>query len=109
MSGRLDQKRLALLQELEEAIVASDIVIDDLHPNNVVLNRDASGAERFILIDGLGCSTAIPLKAFARHFNRRSKRKAFRKLWEVLAGMGPKAHSSNSSTDGVTGPGVNAA
>lgn len=83
-SGRLDARRLALLDELERIVVDSDAVIDDLHPGNIVLTRDASGGERFVLIDGLGSSTTIPLKALVRPFNRLSKRKEFRKLCGML-------------------------
>lgn len=83
-SGGLDARRQALLDELEGIVVESDVVIDDLHPGNIVLTHDASGCERFVLIDGLGSSTAIPLKAFARIFNRMSKRREFRKLRGML-------------------------
>lgn len=83
-SGGLDARRWAMLDDLEGIVVDSDAVIDDLHPGNIVLTRDASGQERFVLIDGLGSSTAIPLKALVRPFNRLSKRKEFRKLRGML-------------------------
>lgn len=83
-SGALDARRRAMLDDLERIVLDSDAVIDDLHPGNVVLTREASGQERFVLIDGLGSSTAIPLKALVRCFNRMSKRKEFRKLREML-------------------------
>jgi hypothetical protein len=83
-SGGLDARRRVLLDELERIVVDSEAVIDDLHPGNIVLTRDASGSERFVLIDGLGSSTTIPLKALVRFINRMSKRKAFRKLRGML-------------------------
>lgn len=84
-AGALDDRRMKLLDQLQEAVESSDVVIDDLHGGNIVLTRDASGTERFILIDGLGSSTAIPLKALVRLFNRRSKRKEFEKLRAWIA------------------------
>ncbi len=91
-AGTLDPRRRALLDQLQEAVVSSAVVIDDLHPGNIVLTCDASGLERFVLIDGLGSSTAIPLKALARLFNEWSKRREFQKLRAMLA-------YSDSSTD----------
>lgn len=83
-SGGLDARRRAMLDDLERIVLDSDVVIDDLHPGNVVLTREASGLERFVLIDGLGSSTVIPLKAFVRCVNRMSKRKEFRRLRGML-------------------------
>lgn len=78
--GTFDDARAALLDRFLETMLDSDIVIDDLNPGNMVLGIDGRGAERFVLIDGAGSSTFIPLKGMVGAFNQWSKRRYFARL-----------------------------
>jgi hypothetical protein len=84
--GAFDEARGKLLDHFLETLLDSDIVIDDLNPGNMVLGVDASGAERFVLIDGAGSSTFIPLKGMVGFFNHWSKRRYFERLRAWLDG-----------------------
>ncbi len=56
-----------------------------MNPGNIVLGVDGSGTERFVLIDGMGSSTFIPLKGLVRAINVWSKRRYFMRLRAQIA------------------------
>lgn len=71
---RFDEKIRADLETFIQAVVESDLVIADFNLNNMVYGHDARHGDHFVLIDGLGLSTILPLKLLSRRFNRMSKR-----------------------------------
>lgn len=73
-SGRCDGSVRAAFATFGREFLASDVVIGDFSAENIVLAWDETHGERFVLVDGLGCATFIPLKAFCPTFNRFSKR-----------------------------------
>jgi len=87
--GALDAARMQLLDRCLEALLASAVVVDDLNPGNIVLGTEPSGAERFVLIDGLGSSTLIPLKALVPWANHRSKRRRIARLRAQIGAEAP--------------------
>lgn len=78
--GKLDPERKRLLDECLRSLEESDVIVDDLNDSNLVLGVDASGTERFVLIDGIGSSTLVPIKAFSALANRWSKRRRIARL-----------------------------
>jgi len=78
--GSLDGSRMELLERFLDALLESEIVINNLSPSNILLAADPAGAERFVLIDGFGSSTLIPVKEWFRTLNRQSKRRYLRRL-----------------------------
>lgn len=74
-AGRYDERVRAAFEKFATDFDASDVVIGDFSADNIVLAWDAELGERFVLVDGLGCSTFIPLKAWCRLANRWSKRR----------------------------------
>jgi hypothetical protein len=60
------------LEVLIEQLMTHDLNIADLNPGNMVYINDARGTY-FVLIDGLGVSTILPLKLISHRWNRRSK------------------------------------
>jgi hypothetical protein len=68
------------LENFFQQILASDVVVADLHPGNLVYAHNQSGGHQFIMIDGLGVSTLIPFKSLSRRLNRRSKVKRIKNL-----------------------------
>lgn len=74
-SGRCDERVRAAYEIFAREFEASDVVIGDFSAENIVLAWDEEHGERFVLVDGLGCSTFIPLKVYFRAANRWSKRR----------------------------------
>lgn len=83
-AGRFDARVKAAYEAFARDFEASDVVIGDFSAENIVLAWDAEHGERFVLVDGLGSSTLIPLKAWCAAANRWSKR---RQLARVRAGL----------------------
>jgi len=73
------------LEEFFEQILASDVVIADLHPGNLVYACKQEGGNHFVMIDGLGVSTLIPFKSFSKRLNRRSKIRRIGRLRQRIA------------------------
>ena len=88
--GALDAARMQLLDRCLEVLQASAVVVDDLNPGNLVLGTEPSGAECWVLIDGLGSSTLIPLKALVPWANRQSKRRRIARLRAQLIAEVPQ-------------------
>lgn len=86
--GPLTLERQHCLEAFLEALQESDVVVDDLNSCNMVLGLDPAGNERFVLIDGIGSSTLIPLKAWVPVANRWSKRRRFDRLRAQLIAKG---------------------
>lgn len=51
----------------------SDLVIGDFSLHNFVYGRCSRYGDRLVLVDGIGCPTFIPVKAWFPRFNRISK------------------------------------
>ncbi|MFN3744258.1 MAG: YrbL family protein [Hyphomicrobiaceae bacterium] len=86
--GQFDQPTRSKLDRFLEDLVASPVIVSDLHPSNVVLGYTPERGEQFVLIDGIGFKNLIPLNRMSPHINRWGKaRKAgqFRAAVEALA------------------------
>ncbi len=91
-AGRCDERVRAAFERFARDFEASDVVIGDFSAENIVLAWDAEQGERFVLVDGLGSATFIPLKAFCRAANRWSKRRQLARVRAQLpSGAGVEA------------------
>jgi hypothetical protein len=72
------------LDDFIRQIMESNVVVADCNPANVVRAYTPGKGHRFVLIDGLGVSTILPLKLLSPAFNRMSKRARIRGLWQKL-------------------------
>lgn len=79
-SGRFDEKARRDLERFFESLLEAAIVVSDLNAGNLVYAHSVTHGDHFVLIDGLGVNSAIPLKAMSRAFNRFSKRGRIRRL-----------------------------
>lgn len=77
---KLTPQRIALLQNLFDRIIASKLVVGDLTARNIVLAHISEVGERFLLVDGLGDKTLIPLQRWLGFINRSNKIKRINKL-----------------------------
>jgi hypothetical protein len=93
-AGRYDARVRAAFERFARDFEESDVVIGDFSADNIVLAWDEAHDERFVLVDGLGCSTFIPLKSWCRAANRWSKRRQLARVraqLPVLAEPAPTA------------------
>lgn len=72
------------LDALLQAILATDLVFGDLNQENIVLDRAGAPEERFVIIDGLGERTWLPVQSWFRAASRRQKRLFVAKLTRRL-------------------------
>ncbi len=72
-----------------EAVAVSPVIIADLHPANVVYGARVGERPRFVIIDGLGHKTLIPLELMSQWINQWTNRQKIRKLRARVA-----AHSA---------------
>jgi hypothetical protein len=78
--GRMNPARTRMLDAFLASLVDSRVVLNDLHPGNVVLATDPDGSERFVLVDGIGNAALLPTKSLVGAFNRWSKLRQTRRL-----------------------------
>ncbi len=78
--GRFTEAMRRDLERFVEEIRASEVVVSDLNTPNIVYGSDAEGGCRFVLIDGLGEKTLIPIRSLSRRLNRLGKEKRIRRL-----------------------------
>jgi hypothetical protein len=72
------------LEHFVRQIMASDIIIADLNPGNLVRAYTREEGHHFVLIDGLGLSTIMPFKLLSPVLNRFSKRGRVMALWKRI-------------------------
>jgi hypothetical protein len=74
-----------------DCLLASRVVVSDLHWRNLVYAHSAEQGDHFVMIDGLGSSNPLPLKEWFPVINRRSKLHRIRRLKHKLAQSFPAA------------------
>jgi hypothetical protein len=72
-SGRFGAAERRSLDVFFEQLLASPIAVSDMNLGALVYTGDATIQGRFVLIDGLGDATLLPIKRLSSYFNRRSK------------------------------------
>lgn len=80
-----DEEAAAALERFLAELLECDLVIADLHERNLVYAASEGDPRRFVMIDGIGASTILPLKALSRRFNRRNKSAKIRRLRKRMA------------------------
>lgn len=71
--GRFGEAEDAALEAFGRHLLESDIVVSDLNLGNLVYTGGNGVAGRFVMIDGVGEASFLPLKSWSRGFNRHSK------------------------------------
>lgn len=66
--GQIDKERLQWLNHFSTTLYALNLNVPDLKPANVVLDE---ARERFVLIDGFGDKTALPVRSWSKLLNQR--------------------------------------
>jgi hypothetical protein len=89
--GPLPPDLQASFERFCEAAIASPAIIADLHAKNVVYGAHNGEAPRFILIDGIGHKTLIPLEVLSPTIARWNNRHKVAKLKARVAQANLKA------------------
>lgn len=79
-SGRFDRAARAKLEHFFDDLLASSVIIGDAHPSNIVYAHSSEHGDHFVLIDGVGFKTLIPLERLSKVANRWSKRQIVKKI-----------------------------
>jgi hypothetical protein len=80
----------AALRAFFQQLDGCHICMSDLNPRNLVFVGAADGDGRFVAIDGLGCTTFIPLQDWFPSINARRNRRRSAKIWRFIANGGKK-------------------
>lgn len=79
--GVFDAKVQRDLKSCLDELQASPVILADVHGANLVYAWTAERGDHFVLIDGIGCKTLVPLNRMSRMINDYSKRKRIERLW----------------------------
>lgn len=79
--NRLDATIRKELEDFAASLIASDVIIADLNPANIVRAFTPERGHHIVIIDGLGIATILPFKLLHPAINRMSKRARIRNLW----------------------------
>jgi hypothetical protein len=74
-SGHMDGAMRTQLDEFFEALLASPVVAGDIRLSNIVYAHNPERGGHFVLIDGLGDKTGIPIQRLIPGLNRFLKRR----------------------------------
>lgn len=77
---RFDDEARAALDRYIVELLKSNIVVADMHAGNLVYAYNETEGNHFVLIDGIGATTLIPVKVWSRSANLASKRTKVAKL-----------------------------
>ena len=72
-SGRYDATAEQALEDFFKALLDSPVIISDLNMANLVYTHSEGRGHHFVMIDGIGNNSLIPLKSLSRRINRNSK------------------------------------
>lgn len=80
------------LQRFCDDVLDCPIVVGDLHTGNIVYAYSEERGHHFVMIDGIGDKTLIPLLRLLPRLRARSKRRKIRWLWAEVDGLPRKGY-----------------
>lgn len=93
--GEYTAEAQAALEAFIGGMLASDMVLSDLHERNLVYACEEGKPRRFVMIDGIGDSNLVPLKTWFPSINRRSKISRVERLRKRIAGREARRLAGN--------------
>jgi hypothetical protein len=96
--GRFDAAARADLEACLNELLASPVILADVHCGNLVYAWSEERGNHFVLIDGIGCKNLIPLNRLSRLVNNYSKRRRIARLMTNLDKMLAQATATPAST-----------
>ena len=83
-NDHFDAKAQQALKKFLDEILNSAVIISDLNLGNIVYTYGEKRGYYFVMIDGIGNNSLLPLKSFSRRINRRSKLVRFKYLYDRI-------------------------
>jgi hypothetical protein len=108
-AGELSAARRSELDEFLDELLRSPITISDLNLDNIVLGYSQDIGEHFVLIDGYGTRTLIPVERLSEAAKRSSKLRQFSRLRGLLDKVpvsAPARADNSGSLKGYKGMGA---
>lgn len=108
-SGRFTPQVRADLAACMDELIASPVVLADVHGANLVYAWTREHQNHFVLIDGIGCKTLIPLHRMSARINTYAKRKRAAKVMlkaDLAAAQAAAARAAASPADAAPTPPV---
>lgn len=68
------------LETLLRDLLASEVILGDLHPWNIVHGSDSRGGPRLVVVDGFGEKHLLPIRSMSRALNRGNTERLFRRM-----------------------------
>lgn len=96
-SGRYDARAEHDLKACLDELLNSPVILADVHGANLVYAWTPERGPHFVLIDGIGCKTLIPLNRMSVLINRYSKQKRIDRLLAAVSQMTAEAANSNET------------
>jgi hypothetical protein len=106
LEDRFDVAVRADLETCLNELLASPIVLADLHERNLVYAWNDERGDHFVLIDGIGCKTLIPFGRLSRRANSYAKRRQIDRLLAKVDGMTARPADRSASTADATPTGI---
>ena len=94
-SGRFDARAEQDLKTCLNELLDSPVILADVHGANLVYAWTEARGQHFVLIDGIGCKTLIPLNRISVNINRYSKQKRIDRLLARVNEMAADAANGN--------------
>jgi hypothetical protein len=88
-AGRFDEASAAL-ERFVRWLQHTDAVVQDVHPNNLLL-ADRGGTSEIVLIDGFGDRAAITMRTYFPSLNRRRTRHFLERFERKWGGLPPRS------------------
>lgn len=87
--GLFNEEAQRALLRFIDAVLASRVIVSDLHWRNLVYAYTPERGDHYVMIDGIGSANLLPLKAVFPSMNRRSKLSRVQYLKTKLASALP--------------------
>jgi hypothetical protein len=85
LQGRFNDEVRADLDAFFAWMLASPVVLGDVHIGNLVYGHDPGVGNFFVIVDGIGDKNVIPLNSLSPVLNRMSKRRRIRRIEAKIA------------------------
>lgn len=90
--GGIDARARADLETFCHSVSTSGVVVGDLNADNIVHAHDDEAGSYFVLVDGIGDKTLIPILRVSGFLSRRSKARKIARIWRQVDAVRPGAH-----------------
>lgn len=78
--NKIDNQVKEQLEILYKQILAYDLIVSDLHPENIVYSYSPTQGHHFVLIDGIGDKNIVPVLRLSHYLRKRAKVRIIEKL-----------------------------